>query len=349
MFRNGEPTTKTGSPFARLGGSGDQPKREAEAGTFQPLRPSDGLPIATSGTDFFGRTPVAPPQPEPPQQDAEKKRKKRYLLLLLLLFIAFATIFLATGGFGSFGDAEDQLTAGSLTSTPIEGSASVTNETGRTSEAAHKEVPEVATTVTSEDAKLAVVPAAKPGVTETESEELEPIKPTAIPDRIADVMLPSTQYDISYPVAIEPPARAVKSKTNFVAFEVSAKLQEDPETRVFSMVPTEGFGGTGTLLWSTITGSVVFRTKNLAANRVGSNYVLYYIDEQNKAQRMMSFTVASGAELMLIPSRIPSRTVKRVVLTLESSVKTKEGNITRRDEVLYSDYKDKVAVMKPLK
>lgn len=297
-----------------------------------------------------------PPQPESPQQDEEKKRKKRYLLLLLLLLIAFTTIFLATGGFGSFGDPNDQLTTGSTSNSTsaIDGiapTATSENVPGSNGERTRSEDSDVETPVsTGKEAELASVPKAKPGVTETESEELEPITPTAIPDRIADVMLPSTQYDISYPAPIEPPARSVKSKTNFVAFEVSAKLQEDPETRVFSMVPTEGGpGGSGTLLWSTITGAVVFRTKNLAANKAGSNYVLYYIDEQNKAQRMISFAVASGAELMLIPSRIPSRTVKRVVLTLESTVKTKEGNVTRRDEILYSDYKDKVAVMKPLK
>ncbi len=200
----------------------------------------------------------------------------------------------------------------------------------------------------SQDPDATDLAAAKPAVEDDRLPE-EAIVPSMIPARISDVTMPETQFNISYPAPIAPPAKAVKSKTNFVSFEVNAKLAEDADTRVFSMVPSVPGKGSASLAWSTLTGAVLFRCKDLEGNKAGSNYVLYYIDENDKAQRMMAFAVASGAELMLIPPRIPSRGVKRVVLTLEKNVKTLEGMALRREEVLYSDYKEKAILTKPLK
>ena len=88
LFRNSEPTIHTKSSAVRsTSGPATHASLDAKPGTLRPAYPSDELPVATSGTDFFGRTPYAPPkpelmQPEPPDQEEEKTRKKRYLLLL---------------------------------------------------------------------------------------------------------------------------------------------------------------------------------------------------------------------------------------------------------------------------
>jgi hypothetical protein len=291
------------------------------------------------GTSAPKLTP-ATQSPDPGTSPEEgKKKRKRLLLLLLLLLITFTAAFLGLGGLGMLGIGNEHDVAASTsvsTSQPTisETPAAIAEPEAKKTEAAPKAEEHAA---------------AKPVAPEEKDTE-EALTPAAIPARIADVTSPETQYNITYPELIAPPAGGAKSKTNFVSFEVNAKLAEDPDTRVFSMVPSApGLKGTAALSWSTVSGSVLFRCKDLVGNPAGSNYVLYYIDDNDKAQRMMAFSVASGAELMLIPPRIPSRTVKRVVLTLEKSVKTLEGQAVRREEVLYSDYKEKAILTKPLK
>jgi hypothetical protein len=333
--RTSEPPINKQNVFAKsAGGSSTQDRLE----TFPPLRSSDREPLAISGSEFFGRTPGAPTPDNTPSED-KKKKSKRLLLLLLLLLITFTAAFFGLGGMDLLNGSDEHVM---VTESKTVAPAATTIETPTTiAEAipvAEKETEEkVATPTTAAPVEDDHLPA-------------EVIEPAMIPARISDVKMPETQYNISYPEPIAPPAVAVKAKTNFVAFELNVKLSEDPDTRVFSMVPSSGdVRGTASLAWSTLTGAVLFRCKGLEGNKAGSNYVLYYIDENDKAQRMMSFAVASGAELMLVPPRIPSRGVKRVVLTLEKTVKTLEGPALSRTEVLYSDYKEKAILTKPLK
>jgi hypothetical protein len=333
--RQSETPINRHSTFAKsAGASATQEPLE----TIQPLRSIDReqSPSTVIPSVADVRTSGAGQNPQPDSESEKKTKRKRLLLLLLLLLITFTAAFLGlSGGFGT-DEVASVTVAAPVASAAPEVVQSVAPEKVVTEEAP-KAIP-----VKTDDA------AATPPVEDERLPE-ERIATSMIPARIADVTMPETQYNISYPAPIPPPPTAVKSKTNFVAFEVNAKLAEDPDTRVFSMVPSAAGKGTASLAWSTLTGAVLFRCKDLRGNTAGSNYVLYYIDENDKAQRMMAFAVASGAELMLIPSRIPARGVKRVVLTLEKNVKTLEGMALHREEVLYSDYKEKAILTKPLK
>lgn len=339
--RTSEAPINQNSTFAKSAGASathnghiDRPE------SFPPLRSTDRehTPLVSTGADGFGRTSNAK-QPESTPPEDTKKKRKRLLLLLLILLITFTAGFLGFGGLSLLGlngesdaPAQQQVT---------------TVSTPSVSQPVADAVPAAKTV---DAAPVAADPSTEKPVVDPDKLVEEVIPTSQMPARIADVTSPGTQFNITYPELIPPPAAAAKSKTNFVSFEVNAKLAEDPDTRVFSMVPsTPDLKGTASLSWSTVSGSVLFRCKDLPGNTAGSNYVLYYIDENDKAQRMMAFAVASGAELMLIPPRIPSRGVKRVVLTLEKSVKTQEGAAVRREEVLYSDYKEKALLTKPLK
>jgi hypothetical protein len=334
--RQSETSTNRPSTFAKsAGGSATQARLE----NFPPLRSEDRERFPTTAASADRNAPITVVELSggtPPEQG--KGKKKRLLLLLLLLFITFFAAFLGLGGLDLFGSGD-----------PV-----AVNDQKRVSRVTPT-VPAIQQEVITTEAPVAkpVVAEKTEAITKNEVEDdklpEEVISPSMIPARIADVKIPETQYNISYPAPIPPPAVAAKSKTNFVSFEVNAKLAEDPDTRVFSMVPSETGKGSASLTWSTLSGAVLFRCKGLDGNKAGSNYVLYYIDENDKAQRMMAFAVASGAELMLIPPKIPSRGVKRVVLTLEKNVKTLEGTALYREEVLYSDYKEKALLSKPLK
>jgi hypothetical protein len=282
----------------------------------------------------------------PPSEEENKKKRKRLLLLLLLLLITFSAAFFAYGGLDLFRSSE---VVGSTDNGPTQVTTATPVAEQATNEVKENEIETKTASPEGPDPDAKDLAATAKPVIEDERLPEETIVPSMIPARIADVTMPVTQYNISYPAPIAPPTRAVKSKTNFVAFEVNAKLAEDIDTRVFSMVPSVAGKGSAALAWSTMSGAVLFRCKDLEGNKAGSNYVLYYIDENDKAQRMLAFAVASGAELMLIPPKIPSRGVKRVVLTLEKNVKTLEGTVLRREEVLYSDYKEKAILTKPLK
>lgn len=333
--RQSETSANRPSTFAKsAGGSATQVRLES----FPPLRSGDREQTPSTSRSEVHDAPAIAAEPSkgiPPQQS---KKKKRLLLLLLLLLIAFSAAFLGLGGLGLFRSGNSIATQGSQ---QVAAPTSTTPEIKPVAE--HSEAPI--------SKSVAIVKPHAPATSAVEDDRLpeEAITPSMIPARIADVTMPETQYNITYPAPIPPPAMAAKSKTNFVAFEVNAKLAEDPDTRVFSMVHSATGKGDALLAWSTLSGAVLFRCKGLEGNKAGSNYVLYYIDENDKAQRMLAFAVASGAELMLIPPRIPSRGVKRVVLTLEKNVKTQEGMALYREEVLYSDYKEKALLSKPLK
>jgi hypothetical protein len=154
---------------------------------------------------------------------------------------------------------------------------------------------------------------------------------------------------INYPAALPPGKYNYMSQSNFATFEAHAKLQNDPEANRYIFLPISARErGDASLLWSTMTGSVVFQAENLKPTEDSANYVLYYIKEDGTADRMISFKVASAAAMSFIPPRIPYRTIQRVVLTYEKMVTDADGPRLIREEILIADRKEKVLIVEPL-
>lgn len=153
---------------------------------------------------------------------------------------------------------------------------------------------------------------------------------------------------IKYPKAIMPGKYNLNTQTNFSTFEAHARLSNDPEAHRYVLHPaTEHAVGEAHVLWSTLTGSVVFQVSGLRPTRENGNYVLYYIYPDGEAERMLAFQIASSATMSFLPPRIPSRTVARIVLTYEQLAENGEATV-ERSEVLFADQKEKVIVAEPL-
>lgn len=211
--------------------------------------------------------------------------------------------------------------------------------------------PAVATTHASVESKAEVTPGTTEQVApENNSRPNAEIEPLDLEIGLGYIDLNKAELPgtpIKYPKAILPGKYNLNTQTNFKTFEAHARLSNDPEAFRYVMHPASEYAvGEGHVIWSTITGSVVFQVSGLRPTRENGNYVLYYIYPDGEAERMVAFQVASSVNMSFLPPRIPSRTVARVVLTYEELV---DGESTvERSEVLFADQKEKIIVAEPL-